>query len=404
MNLEFRTQNISSIALKTFTLQEMVLYVWDLKLIITVSARPSRFRLDFICIIMFSNIFHWSYKLNARWSTKLQQILQHFDCYHFIQYNWDPLLELRTSWLHLVISQRGNSTTNPTLESTFIQCTGLHPKNYAHHDDVINWNCFPRYWPFVPGIHRSPVNSRHKGQWRGALMFSLICAWINGWVNNGEAGDLRCHGAHCDVIVTQFVLCCWGKVSDDFSYILQGYFTGTGAISWLPQCQWSNPEGYETVINSWYNHNKTKYKKTYAYFMVHTVPQLTFLCGQQQGGIMVQIYDHARYGQGLLFSPKYSPKHYMGPPRGCRLWAQSVLPLYPLCCICDITHFKAMSWLDLMAFYLMEFWNKLIIYSGEIFGNKEICPWYSWNWPENMQFLRPSALTTTAVFTGNCSS
>ena len=46
------------------------------------------------------------------------------------------------------------------------------------------------------GIHRSPVNSPHKGLWRGALMFSLICAWINGWVNNHEAGDLICHGAH----------------------------------------------------------------------------------------------------------------------------------------------------------------------------------------------------------------
>ena len=44
------------------------------------------------------------------------------------------------------------------------------------HDDVIKWKDFPRYWPFVRGIHRSPVNSPHKGQWRGALMFSLICA------------------------------------------------------------------------------------------------------------------------------------------------------------------------------------------------------------------------------------
>ena len=53
---------------------------------------------------------------------------------------------------------------------------------------------------FVRGIHRSPVNSPHKGQWRGALMFSLICAWLNGWVNNREASDLRRHGAHYDVI------------------------------------------------------------------------------------------------------------------------------------------------------------------------------------------------------------
>ena len=63
------------------------------------------------------------------------------------------------------------------------------------------WKHFPRYWLFVRGIHRSPVNSPHKGQWCWALMFSLICARINGWVNNREAGDLRCHRAHYDVIV-----------------------------------------------------------------------------------------------------------------------------------------------------------------------------------------------------------
>ena len=46
-----------------------------------------------------------------------------------------------------------------------------------------------------------PVNSPHKGQWRGALMFSLICARINDWVNNREAGDLRRRRGHCDVNV-----------------------------------------------------------------------------------------------------------------------------------------------------------------------------------------------------------
>ena len=69
------------------------------------------------------------------------------------------------------------------------------------HDDVIKWKYFPRYWPFVREIHRSPVNFPHKGQWRGALMFTLICARKNGWVNNGEAGDLRRYLAHYDVIV-----------------------------------------------------------------------------------------------------------------------------------------------------------------------------------------------------------
>ena len=67
---------------------------------------------------------------------------------------------------------------------------------YLTHYDVIKWKHFPCYWPFVWGIYQSPVNSPHKGQWCRALMFSLICAWINGWLNNREAGDLRRHCAH----------------------------------------------------------------------------------------------------------------------------------------------------------------------------------------------------------------
>ena len=72
---------------------------------------------------------------------------------------------------------------------------------HTYHDDVIKWKHFPRNWPFVREIHRSPVNFPHKGHWRGALMFSLIYAWINDWVNNREAGDLRRQCGHYDVIV-----------------------------------------------------------------------------------------------------------------------------------------------------------------------------------------------------------
>ena len=74
------------------------------------------------------------------------------------------------------------------------------------HDDVIKLEYFPRYWPFVRGIHHSSVNSPHRGQWRGALMFFVICAWINGWVNDREAGDMRRHKAYYDVIVTKSLL------------------------------------------------------------------------------------------------------------------------------------------------------------------------------------------------------
>ena len=68
-------------------------------------------------------------------------------------------------------------------------------------DEVIKWKHFPRYWSFVRGIHRSPVNSLHKGRWRGARMFSWIYTWISGWVNKRKAGDLRHHRAHYDVTV-----------------------------------------------------------------------------------------------------------------------------------------------------------------------------------------------------------
>ena len=64
---------------------------------------------------------------------------------------------------------------------------------------MIKWKHFPRYWPFVWGIHRWPVNFPHKGRWRGALLFSLICALTNGWVNKRNAGDLIHHRAHFDV-------------------------------------------------------------------------------------------------------------------------------------------------------------------------------------------------------------
>ena len=40
-----------------------------------------------------------------------------------------------------------------------------------------------------------------KGQWRRGLMYSLICDWINSWVNNHEGGDLRRHRVHYDVIL-----------------------------------------------------------------------------------------------------------------------------------------------------------------------------------------------------------
>ena len=97
--------------------------------------------------------------------------------------------------------------------------------NCDFHDDVIKWKNFPRYWPFVRGIHRSPVNSAHKGQWRGALMFSLICLWINYWVNTREAGDLRRYRAHYDITVMSVIRFSetWLNSSTIDAYDVDGY-------------------------------------------------------------------------------------------------------------------------------------------------------------------------------------
>ena len=71
----------------------------------------------------------------------------------------------------------------------------VHPAWWRHQMETFS------FWPFIRGTHRSPVNSPYKGQWRGAVKFSLIGAWINGWENDRKAGDMRRHRAYYDVTV-----------------------------------------------------------------------------------------------------------------------------------------------------------------------------------------------------------
>ena len=114
--------------------------------------------------------------------------------------------------------------------------------SYPAHDDVIKWKHFPRYWPFVQGIRRLLVNSVHKGQWYRALMFFLICASISGWVNSGEAGDLRRHRGHYDVTVMALGQC----------------------YDWLPWWWRSSQAKYVKIYitrNWWYINNNTKQHK-----------------------------------------------------------------------------------------------------------------------------------------------
>ena len=75
----------------------------------------------------------------------------------------------------------------------------------------------------------------HKGQWCRAL-FSLICTWINGWVNNREAGDLRCHHTHYDVFVLRGLTICdtsnWSVLCLIITLTASGWQQG---IIWLNQ-------------------------------------------------------------------------------------------------------------------------------------------------------------------------
>ena len=99
---------------------------------------------------------------------------------------------------------------NVMLQLRFVKRNQVRPSlplsvSYYYHDDVIKWKHFPRYWPFVWRIHRSPVNSPQKASDAELWYFLWSAPWINGWVNNREAGDLRRHRAHYDVIVVDCV-------------------------------------------------------------------------------------------------------------------------------------------------------------------------------------------------------
>ena len=143
---------------------------------------------------------------------------------------------------------------------------GIRPAFLSYHDGVIKWKHFPPYWPFVPGIHRSPVNSPQKGQWRGALKFSLISTWTNGWVNNRDAGDLRRHWAH--YVITVMHICKTGSLliiyiyniithicNKDFSIVkLYGHFVQCPYYSRI-QCRFYVVKSYDMWMHVFVPHN-----------------------------------------------------------------------------------------------------------------------------------------------------
>ena len=118
------------------------------------------------------------------------------------------------------------------------------------HDDVIIWKHFPRYWPFGRGgIHRSPVNSPHKGQWCRALMCSLICALNKSW---GWWFETPSHSLwrHCNVHHLSWVVGQnWWQTVHDFqsichAWIIMNYCPVLVTSNRALDIQWLNNGGY----------------------------------------------------------------------------------------------------------------------------------------------------------------
>ena len=98
-----------------------------------------------------------------------------------------------------------------------------------------NWMCHDvSLAPCVPCLSYQIFHSHHKRKWRGALMFSLICAWTNSWANNGDASDLRRYRARYDFTVMYHTVV---RISANYEVMVDQ----TGFL-----------QSYETV-SSWWN-------------------------------------------------------------------------------------------------------------------------------------------------------
>ena len=134
----------------------------------------------------------------------------------------------------------------------FVHCITMTSKERHGVPTLQSFDCsFNKFWRPSPWwrhqIPPVPVNSPHKGQWRGALMFSVIWVWINGWVNNREAGDLRRHRGHYDVNVMlkralklRITGPLWGESNND-RWIPSQRASNAGKIFHIMTSSWISP-------------------------------------------------------------------------------------------------------------------------------------------------------------------
>ena len=111
-------------------------------------------------------------------------------------------------------------------------------QNTSEHDDIIKRKHFLHHWPLW-GNSSITGEFPSQGQWCGALMFSLISAWTNGWVNNWGAGDLRCNH-------TQWRPC---NCSSRYTIHLYPHIIIYARNIHEPNCLWITPSWLFIVLN-----------------------------------------------------------------------------------------------------------------------------------------------------------
>ena len=200
---------------------------------------------------------------------------------------------------------------------------GRKGESWSRHPAICSHNKLLAWWrhqmeTFSALLALCAGNSLHKGQWRGALIFSLICAWINAWVNNREAGDLRRYRAHYYVSVmeindiihtTQFIT--WWRHDKETLSALQALCEGNPPVTGgFPSQRASNTE-------LWHTHN-------FNYYMVVSWPwTISALLTLSEWSPHLSIHD-ITYTISVTVKPVYND-HLMG--YFSAFWSSSRWPL-----------------------------------------------------------------------------
>ena len=135
-------------------------------------------------------------------------------CFVLLQSCYQLLMQ-QCDWLTVFVrdvsfvSRQSYGYSNATLGKSTNVWTHL-VFEIMYHENVIKWNHFPRYWPFVRGFHRSPVNSPHKRPVTRSfdVFFDLR---LNKWLSKQSWGwwfvtALRPLWRHCNDICTWYVI------------------------------------------------------------------------------------------------------------------------------------------------------------------------------------------------------